>query len=106
MLVECGRKSASYSLIFSSSKGSSLLIVFWTSDAAPLEEGSIFINYLDAGNYLGIDKEKALIDLGIEKELGNNVYEKKKPELEISVRIVVGKLYIYIYIYISAIGIT
>lgn len=46
--------------------------------------GIHFINYLDAGNYLGIDKEKALIDLGIEKELGNTVYEKKKPEVVVS----------------------
>ena len=45
--------------------------------------GIHFINYLNPGNYLGIDKEKALIDLGIEKELGNAVYEKK-PELVVS----------------------
>jgi|RhiMetdeSRZDD1v2_1073273.scaffolds.fasta_scaffold475317_2 hypothetical protein len=46
--------------------------------------GIHFINYLEAGNYLGIEKEKALIDLGIEKELGNTAYERKKPELVVS----------------------
>jgi hypothetical protein len=46
--------------------------------------GIHFINYLAAGNYLGIEKEKALIDLGIAKELGNTVYEMKKPELVVS----------------------
>jgi hypothetical protein len=40
---------------------------------------------LEAGNYLGIEKERALIELGIEKELGNTRYEKKKkPELVVS----------------------
>lgn len=46
--------------------------------------GVHFIDYLEAGNYLGIEKERALIELGIEKELGNTRYEKKKPELVVS----------------------
>lgn len=49
-----------------------------------LRGGVHFINYLDVGNYLGIDKEKALIELGIEKELARKVYEYKKPEFVVS----------------------
>ena len=49
-----------------------------------LRGGVHFINYLDAGNYLGIDKENELIKLGIEKELGREVYENKKPEFVVS----------------------
>ena len=49
-----------------------------------LRGGVHFINYLDVGNYLGIDKEKALIELGIEKELAREVYEYKKPEFVVS----------------------
>lgn len=46
--------------------------------------GVRFIHYLDAGNYLGIDKERKLIELGIEKELGNTLYKKKQPLLVVS----------------------
>ena len=46
--------------------------------------GVRFIHYLDVGNYLGIDKERKLIELGIEKELGNTLYQKKQPLLVVS----------------------
>jgi SAM-dependent methyltransferase len=46
--------------------------------------GVHFIAYLGVGNYLGIDKEQKLIELGIEKELGNALYEEKKPQLVVS----------------------
>jgi ubiquinone/menaquinone biosynthesis C-methylase UbiE len=49
-----------------------------------LRGGIHFINYLDIGNYLGIDKENKLIELGIEKELGKEIYNNKKPEFVIS----------------------
>ncbi len=49
-----------------------------------LRGGIYFIRYLDVGNYLGIDKEKTLIHLGIEKELGKDIYDKKKPEFVVS----------------------
>jgi ubiquinone/menaquinone biosynthesis C-methylase UbiE len=49
-----------------------------------LRGGVHFINYLDVGNYLGIDKESTLIQLGIEKELGKEVYDNKKPEFVVS----------------------
>jgi len=49
-----------------------------------LRGGVHFINFLDIGNYLGIDKENKLIELGIEKELGKEIYENKKPEFVVS----------------------
>ena len=49
-----------------------------------LRGGVHFIDYLDVGNYLGIDKEHKLIQLGIEKELGKELFEGKKPELVVS----------------------
>ncbi len=45
-----------------------------------LRAGVHLIPYLDRGNYLGIDIEKGLIDAGIKKELGLELYEAKKPE--------------------------
>jgi SAM-dependent methyltransferase len=49
-----------------------------------LRAGVHFIPYLEVGNYLGIDKEKSLIELGIEKELGSSLYNDKKPEFVVS----------------------
>jgi hypothetical protein len=49
-----------------------------------LRGGVHFINYLEPGNYLGIDKERMLIELGIEKELGREAYEQKHPEFVVS----------------------
>jgi len=49
-----------------------------------LRGGVHFINYLEPGNYLGIDKEQTLIDLGIEQEIGRGIYELKKPEFAVS----------------------
>jgi len=51
-----------------------------------LRGGIHFINYLESGNYLGIDKEKKLIELGIEKELGVSIYKHKKPKFVVSER--------------------
>src|SRR5262249_32671977 len=42
--------------------------------------GVHFVNYLDAGNYLGIEKQRRLVELGIENELGRAVFLKQKPE--------------------------
>lgn len=50
----------------------------------PLRAGIHFIPYLDAGNYLGIEKERALIRRGLAKELAPEVREQKRPELLIS----------------------
>lgn len=42
-----------------------------------LRGGVHFIRYLDAGNYLGFDKQPALIRAGVERELGQLVREKR-----------------------------
>jgi hypothetical protein len=42
------------------------------------------IDYLDTGNYLGIEKEGTLVELGIEHEIGGERLQAKKPELIIS----------------------
>jgi len=49
-----------------------------------LRGGINFIQYLEPGNYLGIEKESSLIDIGIHSELGKEIYEHKKPELVVS----------------------
>jgi hypothetical protein len=49
-----------------------------------LRGGVRFIPYLDAGNYLGIEKEQKLIDLGIAKELDPGIRSSKAPELVVS----------------------
>ncbi len=49
-----------------------------------LRGGVHFIRYLDAGRYLGLDREAALVEKGIEQELGQEVYEEKRPEFVIS----------------------
>lgn len=46
-----------------------------------LRGGVLFIPYLDAGNYLGIELEPDLIKAGVEIELGRQLYELKRPEL-------------------------
>lgn len=51
-----------------------------------LRGGVHFIKYLDPGNYLGIEKEPTLVALGIEQELGRDVFESKRPEFVISDR--------------------
>jgi Cyclic nucleotide-binding domain len=51
-----------------------------------LRGGVYFINYLAPGNYLGLDKEQTLIELGIEQELGATIYAQKHPEFVISDR--------------------
>lgn len=49
-----------------------------------LRAGRLFINYLDASNYLGIDKEINLIVHGVAEELGIEVFVEKRPEFVIS----------------------
>lgn len=60
--------------------------VFLDIACGSLRAGVHFIQYLNAGNYLGIEKEQDLIDAGIEKELGSAVYDQKKPEIIASSR--------------------
>jgi SAM-dependent methyltransferase len=49
-----------------------------------LRGGVHFIRYLDPGNYLGIEKEEALIKRALAKELPREVREQKRPELVVS----------------------
>lgn len=49
-----------------------------------LRGGVHFIRYLERGNYLGLDKEGTLVELGTAKELGVAAYEEKRPEFVIS----------------------
>lgn len=49
-----------------------------------LRAGRLFINYLDAGNYLGIDKEVDLIIRGVAEELGISTFIEKRPLFVVS----------------------
>jgi hypothetical protein len=49
-----------------------------------LRGGVHFIRYLDDGNYLGIDKEKRLIDMGVDHELGRETFVSRRPEFVVS----------------------
>lgn len=49
-----------------------------------LRGGVHFIQYLNEGNYLGFDKNKELIDIGIKRELGEQLSNLKKPEFVVS----------------------
>jgi len=49
-----------------------------------LRGGVHFIRYLERGNYLGLDKERTLVELGIARELGVAAYDEKRPEFVIS----------------------
>jgi hypothetical protein len=46
-----------------------------------LRAGVHFIPYLDTGNHLGVEKERALIRRGLTKELPREAREEKQPEL-------------------------
>lgn len=46
-----------------------------------LRAGVHLIPYLDAGNYLGVDKEQELIDAGLRDELPPGLAEKKRPRI-------------------------
>jgi hypothetical protein len=46
--------------------------------------GVQFINYLDYGNYLGMEREQGLIESGIREELGRGLMRIKSPQLVVS----------------------
>jgi hypothetical protein len=54
--------------------------VFLDVACGSLRGGVHFIDYLNPGKYLGIEKEKLLIKKGIENELAPGVLEAKRPE--------------------------
>jgi len=49
-----------------------------------LRGGIHFIKYLEKGNYIGIDKNRSWVNAGIKKELGEQMFEEKNPEIIIS----------------------
>ncbi len=49
-----------------------------------LRAGVHLIPYLNKGNYLGMDKEEKLIELGLEKELGEKWIRLKEPSFVVS----------------------
>ncbi len=44
-----------------------------------LRGGRLFIPYLEAGHYLGIEKEESLIESGIADEIGKELNQEKRP---------------------------
>ena len=58
--------------------------VFLDIACGSLRGGIRFIPYLDPGNYLGIEKEQQLIDIGLKEELASEIREDKQPEFVIS----------------------
>jgi SAM-dependent methyltransferase len=58
--------------------------VFCDVACGSLRAGVHLIPYLNAGNYLGIEKETDLVKAGVEKELSAAVLADKKPEFVIS----------------------
>ena len=58
--------------------------VFLDIACGSLRAGVHLIPYLDPGNYLGIEKEKVLVNRGLTKELSAEVREEKRPELVVS----------------------
>ncbi len=49
-----------------------------------LRGGVHFIPYLERGHYLGIEKERRLIEAGMEQELGRELLDTKQPQLVVS----------------------
>ena len=60
--------------------------VFLDIACGSLRAGRLLIPYLEAGNYLGIDKHHELIEAGKANEIGADVLEAKRPEFVISDR--------------------
>ncbi|TVZ59155.1 hypothetical protein NA63_1680 [Flavobacteriaceae bacterium MAR_2010_105] len=60
--------------------------VFVDIACGSLRAGVHLIPYLNQGNYLGIDKEKSLIDLGLKHEFDPKIIDSKSPEFVISKR--------------------
>lgn len=58
--------------------------VFVDVACGSLRAGVHLVPYLNEGNYLGIEKEAELVEAGIDKELGKELADKKKPEFVIS----------------------
>jgi len=59
-------------------------LVLLDAGCGALRAGVKFIEYLDPGNYLGLDNQKRLIELGVSKELGRDLMRNKSPEFVVS----------------------
>jgi len=75
---------ANLQLDFLKSKGLSPSHALLDVACGSLRAGRLFINYLNVGNYLGVDKEINLIIHGVSEELGISVFVEKKPEFVVS----------------------
>jgi hypothetical protein len=58
--------------------------VFLDIACGSLRGGVHFISYLDPGNYLGIEKERRLVERGLARELPRATRKDKRPEFVIS----------------------
>jgi hypothetical protein len=58
--------------------------VFLDIACGSLRGGVHFIKYLDPGNYLGIEKERVLVQRGLSRELPRAVRKEKRPEFVVS----------------------
>jgi hypothetical protein len=58
--------------------------VFLDVACGALRAGRLFIEYLEPGNYLGIDKEIDLLIYGVIEELGQECFTLKRPSLVVS----------------------
>ena len=58
--------------------------IFMDIACGSLRAGIHIIPFLNQGNYLGIDKEKNLINLGLKNEISKDIIKDKKPEFVIS----------------------
>lgn len=78
----CGRLGSrweSCKWTFLSSKGCSPRNVCWTSGVAVCVPGAYFLDYLEPGNYLGLDKEQELVTLGLTRELKPGLLKRRSP---------------------------
>ncbi len=58
--------------------------VFLDIACGSLRGGVYFIPYLEKGHYLGVEKEKALVEAGLQKELSPSLLSQKAPEIIVS----------------------
>lgn len=66
--------------------------VFLDIGCGSFRGGIHFIPYLNAGNYIAIDKEEEIVNRGIERELGRELYERQRPEIVITDRFEFARL--------------
>ncbi|MGH6947651.1 MAG: hypothetical protein ACREDZ_10020 [Kiloniellales bacterium] len=78
------QKHGQYQFDFMRSQGLTPSDVLFDIGCGSLRGGVRFIPFLEAGNYLGMEKEAELLRAGIERELDAGLMEDKKPELVVS----------------------